>query len=95
MKLEDLLELDVMRGCTKFEQDSQPGSDLSIAKTMIETNNEYSMGVVGVERVNNRFCYFLWGKAQVSRVLWGRYFGGFMWQNMQKRPSELLNLRRQ
>ena len=54
MKLGDLVELDVIRGYSKFEQKNRPGSASSTAKTMVETNDENCMGTVGVDRIYNR-----------------------------------------
>ena len=54
MKLGDLVELDVIRGYSKFEQKNRLGSASSTAKTMVEINNENCMGIVGVDMVNSR-----------------------------------------
>jgi hypothetical protein len=54
MKLGDLVELDVIRGYSKFEQNNRPGSTSSTAKTMVEINNENCVGIVGVDMVYNR-----------------------------------------
>ena len=71
MTLGNLVELDVIRGFTKFGQKNRPGSALSTVKTMIETHNEYCMGPVGVDVVNNRFLLFLWSKPQVTKGIRG------------------------
>jgi hypothetical protein len=82
LKLEDLVELDVIRGCTKFEEKIDQGVSYWIL-----------YGEVGVDRVNSWFFInFCGANHMFLRVSWGkpRYFGGLMWQNIQKWPSWLV-----
>ena len=76
MKLRDLVELDVVRGYTKFAK--IVGNCQSAVKTVMETNNEYCMGTVEKDMLNMRLLWIFLGQTTGFLGHYGvkpRYFG--------------------